>query len=129
MLPALAGAFPHFRETFARSARHAAQAQQVLEEVAREDMARSSRASDSGLIVASVQIFSRARQANLVRHWLKATYGAVPSAAQLDELLGQIAVCTTRGHNIHIKVANGFVQRRREVLAWYDAESDPGVQS
>lgn len=129
LLPALDGAFPHFRETFARSARHAAQAQQVLEEVAREDMARSSRASDSGLIVASVQIFSRARQANLVRHWLKATYGAVPSAAQLDELLGQIAACTTRGHNIHIKVANGFVQRRREVLAWYDAESDPGVQS
>jgi len=128
LLPALDSAFPRLRETFARSARHAAQAQQVLDEVAREDLARASRASDSNLMVASIQIFSRARQANLVRHWLKATYGAVPSAAQLDELLGQIAACTTRGHKIHIKVANGFVQRRGEVLAWYDAQSDPGVQ-
>ena len=129
LLPALDGAFPRFRETFARSARHAAQAQQVLEEVAREDMTRASRASDSGLVIAGIQIFSRARQANLVRHWLKATYGAVPSAAQLDELLGQIAACTTRGHQIRIKVANGYVERRREVLAWYDAESYPGVHS
>jgi tRNA(Ile)-lysidine synthase len=127
LLPALDEAFPQFRETSARSARHAAQAQQLLDEVAREDLARASRAPDRGLLLAGLQVFSRVRQANLVRHWLKATHGAVPSAAQLDELLDQIAACTTRGHRIHIKVANGFVERRGDVLAWYNTQPGPGM--
>jgi tRNA(Ile)-lysidine synthase len=40
LLPALAESFPQFRETFARSAQHAAQAQALLLEVARDDLAR-----------------------------------------------------------------------------------------
>ena len=127
LLPALDSAFAQFRETFARSARHAAQAQQVLDEVAREDMAGASSAPDPGLLLARIQRVGRARQANLVRHWLKVMYGAVPSAAQLDELLDQIAACTTRGHKIHIKIANGFVERRGAVLAWYNAQPDPAT--
>ena len=39
LLPALEAAFPQFRETFARSARHAAQAQVLLEQVAAQDLA------------------------------------------------------------------------------------------
>jgi tRNA(Ile)-lysidine synthase len=120
LLPALDEAFPQFRETFGRSARHAAQAQQVLDEVAQEDLARARREPDLGLLLIGVQRVSPARRANLVRHWLKTTYGAVPSAAQMDELLDQIGVCTTRGHKIHIKVANGFVERRGDGLAWYN---------
>ena len=127
LLPALDAAFPQFRATFVRSARHAAQAQQVLDEVAREDMARASQAPDPSLLLAGIQIVSRVRQANLVRHWLKATYDAVPSTAQLDQVLDQIAACTTRGHKIHIKVANGFVQRRGDVLAWYNDQGNPAM--
>ena len=128
LLPALDSAFPQFRETFVRSARHAAQAQQVLDEVAREDMAGASCAPDPGLLLARIQRVGRARQVNLVRHWLKVLYGAVPSAAQLDELLDQIAACTTRGHKIHIKIANGFAERRGEVLAWYNTGPDSPMQ-
>lgn len=40
VLPALAEALPAFRETFARSAAHAAQAQEVLNEVAAQDLAQ-----------------------------------------------------------------------------------------
>jgi tRNA(Ile)-lysidine synthase len=126
LLPALDEAFPQFCETFARSARHAAQAQQVLDEVARDDLARASRPPDPGLLLAAIQLVSRVRQANLVRHWLKATYGAVPSAAQLAELQGQITACTTLSHRIRIKIANGFVERRGDVLAWYNTLLDPG---
>ena len=36
---------------------------------------------------------------------------ATPSAAQLDQLLAQVAACTTRGHRIHLKVAHGHVTR------------------
>ena len=127
LLPALDAAFPQFRDTFARSAQHAAQAQQLLEELAREDAAVAVRASDGGLLIARVQSLSRARQANLLRHWLRATYAAVPSTAQLSELLDQIADCRTRGHNIRLKLGSGFAVRCGEVLTWYNPAPDPSA--
>ena len=107
LLPALAQAFPQFRATFARSARHAAQAQAVLVEVAAQDLA----AAGNPPALKALQGLSTARQANLLRHWLLQQQ-ATPSAAQLDQLLHQVAACTTRGHRIHIKVATGHVTRQ-----------------
>jgi tRNA(Ile)-lysidine synthase len=89
LLPALEQAFPQFRETFARSARHAAQAQQVLDAWRRRPAAVGRPARDCRL-----QAAARARQANLLRHWLRTVHAAAASAAQLDELLDQIAACT-----------------------------------
>jgi tRNA(Ile)-lysidine synthase len=43
---------------------------------------------------------------------------ARPSAAQLAQLLDQVAACTTRGHQIHLKVANGHVLRAVSHLQW-----------
>ena len=123
LLPALAQGFPQYRETFARSARHAAQAQQLLEEVGRDDLARF--ASKSGLLITSLQDLSVARQANLLRHWLRSEHGVSASAAQLDELLRQVAVCRTRGHRLDIKVANGFVRRVGAYVTWYNGAPDP----
>jgi tRNA(Ile)-lysidine synthase len=116
LLPALEATFPQFRDTFARSVAHAVQAQQVLLDVAEQDLALV----DSPPVIAKLQHLSRPRQTNLIRHWLNITTGNVPSAAQLAELLHQIADCRTRGHQIHIKVANGVVERRGDVLHWYN---------
>ena len=107
LLPALAQAFPQFRATFARSARHAAQAQAVLVEVAAQDLA----AAGNPPAIKALQALSPARQANLLRYWLLQQQ-ATPSAAQLDQLLHQVAACTTRGHRIHLKVATGHVTRQ-----------------
>ena len=106
LLPALAQAFPQFRLTFARSARHAAQAQAVLVEVAAQDLAV---VGDPPAIKA-LQSLSRPRQANVLRHWL-VRQEATPSAAQLDQLLHQLAACSTRGHRIELKVSTGRVSR------------------
>jgi tRNA(Ile)-lysidine synthase len=116
LLPALEATFPQYRDTFARSAAHAAQAQIVLDEVAEQD----SQQLGSPPLIASVQGLSRARQANALRYWLRQTYLAVPSTAQMNELLDQIEACTTRGHKIRIKVALGFVERRGAHLHWYN---------
>ena len=112
LLPVLSEAFPHFRETFARSARHAAQAQVLLLEVAAEDLTRVG----SPPFIKSLQGLSTTRQANVLRHWLLVAHQATPSAAQLTQLLSQIAVCTTRGHQIHLKVATGHISRCGLVL-------------
>ena len=116
LLPALEATFPHFRDTFARSASHAAQAQEVLHDVALQDLALVGKPP----ALKSLQALSRARQANVLRHWLLDAFQNVPSTAQLTELLDQIAACTTRGHRIQIKVGTGFVRRDGAVLHWYN---------
>jgi tRNA(Ile)-lysidine synthase len=119
VLPALQEAFPQYRETFARSARHAAQAQELLESVAVEDLARMGGVP----AITALQQLARARQANVLRHWLRTAHAASASAAQLEELLEQVADCRTRGHKIRIKVGEGFVERQGERLAYADAAS------
>jgi tRNA(Ile)-lysidine synthase len=114
LLPALQQTFPQFRETFARSARNAAQAQNILAQAAMEDIAKVGNPPG----IAAMQGLSPERQANALRYWLKSSYGVSPSAAQLDELQSQIAACTNRGKHICIKVASGFVERQGEVLGY-----------
>ena len=120
VMPALRSAFPQFLDTFSRSALHAAQAQQVLDEVALQDVQLACNPDDGLLRIKALQSLSRARQANAVRFWLKSHFQTVPSTAQLWELLDQISACTTRGHRIDIKVGAGFVQRSGPVLTWYN---------
>jgi tRNA(Ile)-lysidine synthase len=114
VLPALAQAFPQFRETFARSARHAAQAQALLAEVGVQDLA----AMQGEARIEALQSLSRARQANVLRHWLTSVHGTTASAVQLEELLDQVACCTTRGHRLRLRVGDGFVEREGPRLAW-----------
>jgi tRNA(Ile)-lysidine synthase len=116
LLPALEAAFPQFRDTFARSAAHAAQAQLLLQEMAAQDLLSAGVPPAIG----ALRALSRPRQANLLRYWLTAQHQVVPSSAQLHELLDQIEACSTRGHRIHIKVATGFVRREGEQLDWYN---------
>lgn len=117
LLPALDAAFPQFRDTFARSAEHAAQADELLHELAEADLA----AVGMPPRLAALQTLSRARQANVLRHWLRTAHATTPAAAQLAELLDQIAACTTRGHRIRIKVGRGFAVRDAQVLGWYNS--------
>lgn len=122
LLPALEAGFPQYRATFARTARHAAQAQALLQELAEEDLRLCG--SAAGLTIARLQSLSPARQSNVLRHWFKSTHAVLPSEAQLRELLRQIAACRTRGHGISIQVANGMVGRRGADLSWYNAAPD-----
>jgi tRNA(Ile)-lysidine synthase len=116
VMPVLAANFPQVHDTFARSASNAAQAQAVLAEVAAQDLLQVG----CPPVVKQLQSMSQPRQANLLRHWLRVTYQVVPSAAQLAELQNQVGVCTTRAHQIHLKVGAGFVERRGPVLHWYN---------
>lgn len=107
LMPAWEACFPGFRPMLARSASHAAQAQRLLDELAGIDLTTVGTPPDIG----ALQRLSRDRQANVLRHWLRTQANAAASAAQLGELLDQVAACTTRGHRIHLKVGEGFVTR------------------
>lgn len=123
LLPVLEQVFPQFRDTFARSSTHAAQAQLLLDEMAQADLQQALAGEGeiaSALVIARVQMLSRARQGNLLRHWLKTRFACIPSTAQLAELLDQLAACTTRGHQIHLKIGAGLVRRVGDGLTWYN---------
>jgi tRNA(Ile)-lysidine synthase len=116
LLPQLQAAFPQFRDTFARSSRHCAQAAELLQEIAQGDLATVGNPPR----IAALQALSRARQGNVLRHWLRVAHATTPAAAQLEALLRQVAACTTRGHQIHLKMGRGFVVRTGALLGWYN---------
>ncbi len=115
LLPVIGQAFPSFRQTFARSASHAAQAQTLLHEVAEQDL----QIVGHPPAIQALQQLSEARQSNVLRHWLALEHSQA-SAAQLQALLMQVKACTTRGHHIDIKVGRGFVRRDGAVLRCYN---------
>jgi tRNA(Ile)-lysidine synthase len=121
VLPALAEALPQFRETFARSARNAARASAVLADIAARDIAEAG----SPPSLAALRALPRERLANALRFWLKRDHAAVPSEAQLEQLLAQIEACSTRGHRIRLKIADGRVEREGDALRWYNASPLP----
>jgi tRNA(Ile)-lysidine synthase len=121
LLPALEAAFPQFRDTFARSSAHAAQAQRLLNEVAEEDLQKISNPSNpKQLNIQQLQQLSDVRMGNTLRFWLKSTHQTTPSTAQLEQLIDQIKACTTRGHQIHLKVGRGFMKRLGDSVHWYN---------
>jgi tRNA(Ile)-lysidine synthase len=115
LLPVIEQAFPSFRQTFARSASHAAQAQALLQEVAEDDLQQVGNPP----AIKALQQLSEARVSNVLRHWLALEHSQA-SAAQLQALLVQVKACTTRGHHIDIKVGRGFVRRDGAVLRCYN---------
>lgn len=119
VLPALQACFTQFRDTFARSSAHAAQAQTLLREVAVADLAVLGVPPE----LKALQSLSRPRLANVLRHWLLSVHQATPTAAQLDELMDQIAACRTRGHRLQLKVGHGVCLRLGKVLDWYNPDS------
>jgi tRNA(Ile)-lysidine synthase len=116
LIPALQTCFPLFRETFRRSSAHAAQAQVLLEEVAAEDLIRVGVPP----AIAALQALSKARLANVLRQWLRTIHQTTPTAAQLEALMHQIAACKTRGHQLRLKVGQGYCVRLGKVLGWYN---------
>lgn len=114
VLPALDQALPGFRDTFARSMRHIAQAQELLDALAHEDLRQIGRPP----LLARLQALPAARQAMALRLWLRLDHESTPTTAQLDELLAQIADCTTRGHRIHLRIGSGWVERDQARLVW-----------
>lgn len=123
LVPVLEQIFPAFRSTFARSAKHAAEAQDILTDIAAQDLA----ACGDPPRIAALRGLTAARRANALRHWLRTTHHRAPSSAQLDELQAQIEACTTRGHHIDLKVADGHVQRMGDVLRWIGPKSAPAT--
>jgi len=84
--PRLSARFPHYVASLARAARHAAEADEMLEALARIDLAwDGTNAFANGL-----DSLPQARQTNALYHWLKWQGAPVPSRSQLHEWAAQL---------------------------------------
>jgi tRNA(Ile)-lysidine synthase len=111
LLPLLEQRFPAYCDTLTRSARHFAEAGELLDDLARQD-ARGL-ASDAPLELSLLRKLSHARSKNLLRYWLHMQGAPMPQNAQLDEMLHQLlearedaAICVDFG-NWQVRVYQG----------------------
>ena len=109
VMSVLAQRWPHAPEAIARAARHQAQAARLLEEIAREDLA-AALDEEGGLAISRVLLLSPERQANLVRHWVRANGVSAPSEPVLRQILARLR---SDPQTRHATVAWANVEARR----------------
>ena len=88
VLPLLQQRFPAYRATLARSARHFAEASELLDELARQDAQVTITAER--LNVVQLQMLDAVRGKNLLRHFIAERGAPIPDSNLLEEMLRQI---------------------------------------
>lgn len=91
ILPRLRQHWPQAQESLARTAQHAAEAEELLQELAGADLKKVRRSQDSAnrldaLSCAALMELSPARRNNVIRYWLTQTGFEVPAAGMLLRL-------------------------------------------
>jgi tRNA(Ile)-lysidine synthase len=85
VMPALRTRWPATARVLTRSAVHQAEAAQLLDALARQDL-QACRAEDNGLAIGSLSALDAARQRNVLRYWLKDLGFNLPDTVRLDQV-------------------------------------------
>jgi len=120
VMPAIASHVPAYRETLARFARHAAQAQTLLDQLAQLDfeMARVPNVGDEERLQRTrLQGLDAARLANLLRYWTARRGLATPPEARLDEWVRQIRDAQAEA-SLELPHGEAVLRLYRDELQW-----------
>lgn len=110
VLPVLRGRWPAAATTVGRTARHLAQAQELLDALAAKDA--DGRLEGGRLEIAALSGLSRPRQVNLLRWWIASRGLGMPSAARLEAILDDL-VPARRDAQPLVSWPDGEVRRYR----------------
>lgn len=88
IMPALQQRWPSMAKTLARAARHQAEADQLLSDLAELDMAAHLR--DGALSMDALQGLSSVRQKNLLRQWIASQHYPLPAESRLQSILSDL---------------------------------------
>ncbi len=127
VLPAVAAHWPGYRQTLARFARLSADAADIVDEVARADVAPLTQHHPRlgvTLDVAGWRHLTPARRASALRRWLADARAAMPSEARLAELVRQLE---RRGTDRRVLLRHGALELRlyRDQLCLVSQGGDP----
>ena len=126
LIPQLEVYWPRVQAVLARSARHAAETAELLDEVGKQDLAHClspcgdhpggcGRWPGPPLSVAALSALSPARRRNVLRYWLRVRGFLAPSAAHLGEIEAQLAYLP-KSHQARIAWPQAEVRRYRDEL-------------
>ncbi|WDE10423.1 tRNA lysidine(34) synthetase TilS [Thalassomonas haliotis] len=113
IMPLLSGRWPSIVATMARSSEHCREGQQLLTELAQEDLARAILSARS-LSVSELKKLSRARFNNLLRYFLEQHKCLMPSAEQLNQVYVQLGAPADK--TPAVKMAQVWLRRYRDGL-------------
>lgn len=111
VMPALGRSFPGFQQRLARAAGHAQGAQELLHEVAQQDLARCRH--EDHLLMPALRQLSEQRFFNLMRHWFALRGMRMPSAAWMHEMRDQLMQADVEAQ-LCVSHPDGEVHRYRE---------------
>ena len=125
VMPALAAHFPGFRDALARTAAHAASAQQLLDELAQIDLRDAALDEGRALSHDALVALDDARATNLFRYWMRTLGMPAASAARVADALRQLRdVGEESGdHRLRIDHAGRRLRCYRGAVSW-DRPSD-----
>jgi len=86
IIPKLSQRWAQLAPTLGRVAQHQAEANQLLQELAEQDL-QTCLTSQQGLNIEALQVLSKARQRNIIRYWLKLKGFIMPSTLHLQQIL------------------------------------------
>jgi tRNA(Ile)-lysidine synthase len=109
ILPVLAKQYPAIRQTISRSAQHMAEANDLLDEIAEQDVKICINSQQLNLQL--LQSLSQARIHNALRWWLVQNDCNLPSAAQLQQITQQLFAAKTDAM-VKIKVSDSHTLQR-----------------
>lgn len=124
ILPRLKSHWPAAEEVIARSAGHAAAASELLDEIAHEDLQRCAGETPNSLSLGHCQTLTRARQQNLLRHWIARSPLPQASARHIDEIVRQINLPSRSGQAL-VSWSGGGCYRYRDELVLTDRANVP----
>jgi tRNA(Ile)-lysidine synthase len=113
VLPLLLSRWPGAAATVSRSARHAAEAQRLLEELARADLGRASHGA--ALSAAVLRALPPERRRNALRFWIASRGAPVPPSPRLAEIAGPLLAARADAQPL-VAWQGVCVQRQAELL-------------
>jgi tRNA(Ile)-lysidine synthase len=122
LLPLAEQRWPQARPILARTSRHAAEADRLLDELAQEDLERA-RLEGNALSIARLQGLSAARRCNALRCWIRQSGFRAPSALLLERIERMVRE-PTRTARAAVRWSAAEVRRYRDRLS-VTALADP----
>jgi tRNA(Ile)-lysidine synthase len=114
VLPLIRSRWRGVGSAVSRSARHAAEAQRLLETVARGDVERA--ASGADLFVPALRALQPDRRRNALRFWIARSGVRVPDTSRLEELAGPVIDARPDANPV-VAWGDAEVQRHADVLS------------
>lgn len=112
-LPLLNQRWQQFNQMVARSSQHCAEQQQLIEELLQPEL--TSRLQNGGLDITGFEHFSLLKQQQLVRLWLAQAHLAMPSVAQLEQII-QHLILAKADKNPQVKLEQHLIRRYQQQI-------------